>query len=540
MPFYYNSTFGRKYAYFRRQRWLRRYGRRPARRIRRRYTRRKQVRRRRRRGPRKQTITQWGPGRRLKCNIVGFWSAIVGIQANTTVQYTSRNLYNYGGGGIQTWKWSLLDMYYQHKDHMCYWSASNDGTDLARYHGTTLYCFPNDSFSYIVHWDRDLYKKDVKNYPIYLSHPYLLLLHPDHKVVWSLKHKGRAKAKRIVLRPPAQLTNEWYFQADLAPLNLWTVQFTLFDPDNVWLQASDGSIKMTVGVDSTLIGMGTTGRLWQTMYATLWDIGCEDNLVAVNRTKQPPATATSHLASPEEYHADMNWEYFGAGYPYWITLWGTDLSKSANSPSEIKTGKNVWIKWFPPKEMTKPSQVIEPDFTKKKLWTLLTRTQAQALVKSGWFIQKSDPYSYNIFVKYRSRFEWGGYTPDVTDTVIDPIPNQPAGTQQPLVARTSRRLQQVQVQDPSKVGQDILNPWDLRRGIITKRAFERITADPEQISFTAIRPSTGKEKELSHSEDEASSEEAESSWEEDPGLSTSPDTRKLYRLVKHLRKQLRD
>lgn len=466
---------------------------------------------------------------------MGFWAALAGVPDNVALQFTLKNMKNFGGGGIQTLQMSLHDLYTLHKAHMNTWSATNDGTDLARYFGTTLYCYPNDTHSYIVSWDRDLYTKDIVTYPIYLQHPYLQLLHPDHRVVWSLKHRGRARAKRIEIKPPAQLTNEWYFMADLSPLKLYTVRFTLFDPDNVWLKPEDTAVKMTIGTSNTGITGATPGEVFRVLYSVFWDTNTKDNLVAINGTNQPPASNPTQFANPDEYHADMKWIFMGAGYPYWITLWGTDLSTMAEEPGQIATGKNVWIKWWPPPLKTS-SQVQPPDFTKPREWVILTRTESQILQKSGWFVPKADPYSHNIFIKYRSKFQWGGYTPDATDTVIDPIPTPHPGQQQQHLARTRAMFEQVQVKDPSTVGQGVIHPWDLRRGLLTKQALTRITGEPAPTSFAATHAQNGTETELSPSEEEASSEEAENSMpssEEEEEERQRRRNNQLRRLVRH-------
>ncbi|ATX61870.1 putative ORF1 [Torque teno desmodus rotundus virus] len=538
MPIYQGWRFSRRLAYNRRRRWLwrRRLG--PAYRgFRRRYRRRQQVRRKRKRGPKLQRVTQWAPARRMKCIISGFWPALAGLPSNVALQFSMRNLSNFAGGGIQTWQMTLHDFYRYHKSHLNTWSATNDGTDLARYFGTVLYCYPNDSFSYIVSWDRDLYSKDIKTYPIWLQHPYLQLLHPDHRVIWSLRHKGRAKAKRIMIRPPAQLTNEWYFQADIAKLNLFTVRFTMFDPDNVWLTPQDASIKMTVGHSGVGITGAKTGELFKVMYSVLWDTDTKGNLVAINRNAQPPASQTSEFANPDEYHNDMQWEYYGPDYPYWMVLWGTDFSHIAESEHEISTGNSVWIKWYPPTQKI-PNATIDaqkPQFNKPKEWCILTRTQAQIIQKSGWFVPKTDNYDHNLFIKYSSRWQWGGYTPDATDTTIDPIPEPHTGGLQ-YTTRTSAKLQQVQVHDPSEVGQAIIHPWDLRRGMLTKRALQRITGGVDRPSLTATHRSTGEETGQRLSEEEASSEEADSSSEDE----TTPERRRTKRRKLQLHKLVRE
>ncbi|QXG20209.1 ORF1 [Anelloviridae sp.] len=542
MPLYNNNlTFRRKYNYFWRRRWFRRRFRPAYKGIRRRFrTRRAAVRRRRRRAPKKQIVTQWAPARRIKCNIVGFWPALAGVHSNVSLQFTLKNMKNFGGGGIQTLQLNLHDLYTLHKAHLNTWSATNDGTDLCRYYGTNFYCYPNDSFSYIVSWDRDLYTKDIKVYPIYLQHPYLQLLHPDHKVVWSLKHRGKAKAKKINIKPPAQLTNEWYFMSDVAKLNLLTIRFTLFDPDNVWLKPDAGSVKMQIGTSPTGIPGAQVGEVFRVLYSVFWDTQTGDNLVAINRTNQPPASAPNQFANPDEYHADMKWEYFGAGYPYWITLFGTDFSTMGEAPGEIGRGKNVWLKWWPPASKTS-NDTLPPDFTKPREWVLLTRTESQVLQQSGWFVPKSDIYAHNIFVKYNSRWQWGGYTPDATDTIIDPIPTPHPGRGDSFTttetARTRALLQQVQIRDPCTIGQEIIHPWDCRRGLLTKRALTRICGEPHEPSFTATHTQNGTEKEHSHSEEEASSEEVDSSSEEEEEAAQRRrrTQRQLLRLVRHLR-----
>lgn len=117
---------------------------------------------------------------------------------------------------------------------------------------------------------------------------------------------------------------------------------------------------------------------------------------------------------------------------------------------------------------------IDPTQTQKQYWypTYLHQQKTiNNIVSSGPYIPKLDQVknsTWELDYKYCFYFKWGG--PQITDQeVADPsklpdyeVPDHLAGT--------------VQITNPSKQkAASYLHPWDHRRGIITQRAFKRIS-----------------------------------------------------------------
>lgn len=421
-----------------------------------------------------------------RCRINGWCPLLVGVPQALPVLMNLETVRNYYGGGTAKIHFSLEGLYRAHLKHWNKWSTSNDGTDLCRYLGTKITFLPHSTHSYIVNWDREYKTED--RYPNYINHPFIMLLGRQRVVVKSIAHRGGVgKAKRVFIPPPALNSNEWFFQKDFSNYGLFQLRASLFEPNEHFMSFSATSY----GLDLDLTAS-------KCVYDVFHDTGTGNQI----------SFAIPKGSSENEPGQDaVEW---GKDYPYWMSFWGMNVEGIAQQHPT----KKFFIKWF-------QCQNNAPNFQLPKVWRKITTEQAKDLSLMGPGVPKEPSHNWSIIFKYTSYWHWGGHTPDSTRGVEF----DPSGTPGP---QRSVQHPGVPVRDPEEAGEGVIHPWDLRRGIITKKAWQRITGEkpPEghDIIFTESKegavghPGGPRETELwpSESSEQESSSASEWEMEEEP------------------------
>nr|UHM25951.1 MAG: ORF1 [Torque teno midi virus] len=238
--------------YFWRNRWYRpRYRYRNPYRRRRRPARKRQFRRtrkyfrwRRRRKPRRRyrvrkkkktlVLKQWQPEHIRKCKIKGFTPLIICGEGRQQFNFTQHR-YELtpakmaGGGSFAHMVWNLAFLYEEHENWRNFWTTPNEGFDLGRYTGTRLRIFRPPTVDVVAMY--------TTNYPMLVNmgthpacHPQRIILSFKRKIIPSLQRKPHGKPyTTIKIKPPQLLQNKWFFQKDLAPLNLFQLYISTCD-----------------------------------------------------------------------------------------------------------------------------------------------------------------------------------------------------------------------------------------------------------------------------------------------------------------------
>lgn len=128
-----------------------------------------------------------------------------------------------GGGGWSIQRLSLANLYSQHKDHMNYWTRSNQNLNMCRYIGCYVYLFRERFTDYIFTWMEEE-PRHVPKYYYCSHHPLRLLTHKRKKVVPSFTTQPHKKKpyKRVFIPPPKLMKNQWFFQQQLSQYTLVT------------------------------------------------------------------------------------------------------------------------------------------------------------------------------------------------------------------------------------------------------------------------------------------------------------------------------
>lgn len=167
-------------------------------------------------------LNQWQPTTIHKCHIKGFLPLFQcgdGRQENNYIQYkdsyTPEN--EPGGGGWSIQKLSLGILYKENKDFQNYWTKSNRRLVLCRYIGARIILYRQPYTDYLFHYFHDP-PKNVTKYYFASFHP-LQMLKLKHTVIVpsfnSQPHK-RKPYKKLYIKPPKLLKNQWYFQQNFS------------------------------------------------------------------------------------------------------------------------------------------------------------------------------------------------------------------------------------------------------------------------------------------------------------------------------------
>nr|UGV39442.1 MAG: ORF1 [TTV-like mini virus] len=228
MARYWKTNYKRNY---RRRNWFR--TRRPRKTIRRRwwkprrhFRRYKKVKRRRfRRKKLKLSLQVFQPKKIRKCKIIGTKCLIQGSPLrcnNNYIQWIySKIPENHpGGGGWSLIVFSLETLFedFQHIQNV--WTESNNGLPLVRYLGCSIKFFQDAELDYVCIYDNSWPMVDTP-YTHADSCPSRMLMRKNKIIIPSRKTQQNKKPyKKKFIKPPSQMTNNWYFQKDICKLPL--------------------------------------------------------------------------------------------------------------------------------------------------------------------------------------------------------------------------------------------------------------------------------------------------------------------------------
>nr|UHM25955.1 MAG: ORF1 [Torque teno midi virus] len=237
MPYFWRRRWRRRPYRYRnyRPRYSRFYrSRRPRRTFRRKWRRRRY--RRVRHKKKRLILTQWQPQCIRKCKIKGKTPVIICGEGRqqfnfTQHRYTMVPSKMAGGGSFAHLVWNLAFLYEEHKDWRNFWTHPNEGLDLGRYTGTTIKVWRPPTV--------DVCLMYTTSYPMLTNmgthpacHPQRILLAFKRIIIESQKRvPNKKKYKKFKIKPPQLMQNKWFFQKDLANLNLFQMYIATCDLD---------------------------------------------------------------------------------------------------------------------------------------------------------------------------------------------------------------------------------------------------------------------------------------------------------------------
>nr|QZE11929.1 MAG: ORF1 [Torque teno felis virus] len=507
----------------RRGRYWRRY---PRRRIRkaRRFTRRGTVRarRRRRRGGRRMRVQRfWDPASKKNCSITG-WTTGLQMTATSQIPYRmlSVNVSDWGnpnrytifqGGGVALNVFSLAFLWQEHQLFRNFWSNSNDGFDLARYIKTTIYLPPHKDNTYIFWWDEDF--NQLKRSDYWKTQPSLLLAYKNKRIIRPQK-QGNYKTQKVVIRPPATVSNQWRFQGSWMTMGLFMWGITVMDWNLPFSAPQDSSTPLSVIKLKAYISRSPGQFEFADFYYAFFVDTGQDNFVMAKTvpSAEPWMTSPGQSNMPP---ANANLGMFrveGADdLPYWMTFWGQNSNWDFDDPSDrmLNATGYALIYWWRFNE----GDIEKQNFRgKQKVQWLLSPNNLYRVACSGPFVNRTNVQELNIPILYRSKWQWGGAT--LNKQAI-----------QPYIHFAPK---QVAVRNPATIERSIITPWDTdRHGILTEEALQRFLRPSREVD--ARRPLPIEEDSEDDEPYTSSAEESEIAEEDEKGPQNEQELKSLIR-----------
>lgn len=470
----------------------------------------------------KRVVTLWDPESRQRCTITG---ATIGLLAtgintvnrmNTTVWTQIDMKVHPSGGGVTLNLFTLKFLYQEHRFFRNCWSHTNDGYDLAKYYGTTVYLQPHIKYDYVFWWDTDITGILPEDY--WRLNPSQLLCSRNAVFVRNQVTAGNKRSKKVRIKPPANITSQWKFQEDWYnwPLFIWGM--TLINWTEPFLRQTPQFIPyVTFPADKTWYWDGSQYKPIATKgktlaYSPLIDTGTGNELsIDYNPAGSAPAISWS-----SEFIRVPKCD----GLPYWFSCFGQNISWDfgiARGKQDLPTfipWVRFYMEWWSDKE-------IEGTVTHTPSRTefVCQASLCYNFARMGYFVLSSTNDRINIPFMYKSHWSWGG-------TQLK---------HQPIVA-VHPQTNQVSVKNPLTIRQSLIYPGDTRQGLLTAQALRRFL-EPSRVSDERI-PEPFEQRPpryVSETEYDTTASEAEESEEEQSPK--EPDRKTVERLERRIQRE---
>lgn len=476
---------------------------------------------------RKRTATFWDPSSKKSCTITG-WT--FGLTMTATSQLPNRtwnvNVTDWGnpqrrvtfrGGGVALQVFSLSFLWQEHQLFHNFWSNSNDGFDLARYLGTTIYLPPHKNNTYVFWWDEDF--NQLKRSDYWKCQPSLLLAYKNKRIIRPIS-AGNHKAQKVKIKPPATVSNQWRFQGSWMTMGLFMWGISIIDWDLPFSQRQEAQNPLgTINFQAWTV-KGPSEYELRTFYYANWADPGTGNFVMAKTMSGPglankwPVTNDKPEPNTDRYMLRIN---EADDLPYWITMYGQNHNWNFDDPSDKyqqATGYTL-VYWWDLNDGDLENQNFKGKY--KKQW-LLRPADMYKIAVSGPYVQRQNQYEVNIPILYKSKWQWGRAT--LNKQAIQPYihfaPNQ------------------VAVRNPATIERSIITPWDTDgHGILTEEALQRFLRPSREVD--ARRPFTIQEE---SSDDEPYTSSAEESAPSEKDETWPEDQQRLASLIKRCRSRV--
>nr|UGV36512.1 MAG: ORF1 [TTV-like mini virus] len=202
-------------------------------------------------------MRQWQPSYIRKCTIKGYlllFEAGHGHFGNNFVPYkeTFTPHGEPGGGGWGIQELSLSNLFTQNQYLMNIWTHSNGGLNLVRYQGCkiTLYRQPETDYIF-TYFNEEPTRAGRYWYPSF--QPMKMILYKNKVSVpsYQTQPNNRKTYKRIYIKPPKLIRNNWYFQQHLSPFPLLRFAATACSFQHMFLSSKATNSNITVKMLNT-------------------------------------------------------------------------------------------------------------------------------------------------------------------------------------------------------------------------------------------------------------------------------------------------
>lgn len=162
--------------------------------------------------------------------------------------------YQPGGGGFNIFCFNLNNLYSEHKHYLNWWNVSNRHLNMVRYKWVKLKLYRQRHTDWVFTYQRD-WPMEVTKFHYPSTHPQRMLMY-HHKIIVPSYDTAPLKRKPYVsvkIKPPNELINKWYFQQDLAPINLLMCSATACSLNYMFINPNAESNNITLNCLNTKV-----------------------------------------------------------------------------------------------------------------------------------------------------------------------------------------------------------------------------------------------------------------------------------------------
>nr|UGV35367.1 MAG: ORF1 [TTV-like mini virus] len=307
-------------------------------------------------------LLQWQPKRINKLKIRGRIPLFVTTNERISNDYTFyanaiAPHYFPGGGGFSIYRFTLDSLYEQFKLVQNFWTKGNSDFPLIRYTGCKFKLWRSDKCDYIVNYHAC--KPMMATIDTFHStQPTIMTLNNRHVTVpCKTNNRYRKSYKLLKIKPPSEMTNNWYLQKDFAQTPLVMLMSTSTSLDR-WY-ASSTAQSTTIGFKS--LNTAVFDFYNYKLHPTTGYIPKKDKYMfslqnGVTDISKTPIKKLIYLGQSKEYTKGRTIESTIQNSESFETTWDRYFSTSTN-----------WGNIFEPKYLTQEVPILTSNFSPTEL-----------------------------------------------------------------------------------------------------------------------------------------------------------------------------
>lgn len=139
------------------------------------------------------------------------------------------------GGGFSLNKFTLDCLYNEHQKARNVWTKGNKNLPLVRYTGCEFKIYRPTNCDAVIKF-QTCFPMSATALTYTGTQPYIMMMSYGSKKISRLKNtKNKKPYKKFKFKPPQQMTNKWFFSADLANKGLIMIASTAADFENIYI-----------------------------------------------------------------------------------------------------------------------------------------------------------------------------------------------------------------------------------------------------------------------------------------------------------------
>lgn len=139
------------------------------------------------------------------------------------------------GGGFSINRFNIDCLYNEHLKARNVWTRGNNNLPMIRYLGCQWKIYRPTNCDAVVKF-QNCYPMEATDLTYFSSQPYIMMMTKNtHKISRLQNTKNKKPYKKITLKPPQQMTNRWFFTADMYKVGLSMITATAADFENIYI-----------------------------------------------------------------------------------------------------------------------------------------------------------------------------------------------------------------------------------------------------------------------------------------------------------------